>query len=157
MKGQLDPPDERWIAMPGERRTDSRDRNRDFLSCNGGDGPGGEIWPAGRAVSARLRDSAGRTAAVIAEAAPRELFTAGPRVRLSLTRNLPQARQQKVEANMRLGSVILVIWLIIGLIATGQRGYFNDRVSCASAGTVIVTILAGPLNYIGVNPKLSCH
>jgi hypothetical protein len=58
---------------------------------------------------------------------------------------------------MRLGSVVLVIWLIIGLIATGQLGYFNDRVSCASAGTVIVTILAGPLNYIGVNPKLSCH
>jgi hypothetical protein len=58
---------------------------------------------------------------------------------------------------MRLGSVILVIWLIIGLIATGQRGYFNDRVSCANAGTVIVTILAGPLNYLGVNPKLTCH
>jgi hypothetical protein len=67
------------------------------------------------------------------------------------------AKQQKVEANMRLGSVILVIWLIIGLIATGQRGYFNSRVSCASAGTFIVTILAGPLNYLGVNPKLSCH
>jgi uncharacterized membrane protein len=58
---------------------------------------------------------------------------------------------------MRLGSVILVIWLIIGLIAVAQRNYFNDKVSCASAGTVIVTILAGPLNYIGVNPKLSCH
>jgi hypothetical protein len=29
-------------------------------------------------------------------------------------------------------------------------------VSCASAGTVVVTILAGPLNYAGVNPKLSC-
>jgi hypothetical protein len=68
------------------------------------------------------------------------------------------ARQkEKDEDTMRLGSVILVIWLIIGLIATGQRGYFNDRVSCASAGTVIVTILAGPLNYIGVNPKVSCH
>ena len=58
---------------------------------------------------------------------------------------------------MRLGSVILVIWLIIGLIATAQRGYFNDHVNCASAGTVVVTILAGPLNFIGVNPKLSCH
>jgi len=53
--------------------------------------------------------------------------------------------------------VLLVIWLVIGLIAAAQRGYFNDRVSCASAGTVIVTVLAGPLNYIGVNPKLSCH
>ena len=58
---------------------------------------------------------------------------------------------------MRLGSVILVIWLVIGLIATIQRGYFSDKVSCATAGTVVVTVLAGPLNYIGVNPKLSCH
>jgi hypothetical protein len=51
---------------------------------------------------------------------------------------------------MRLGSVILVIWLNIGIIATARRGYFNDRVSCATAGTVIVTILAGPLNFAGV-------
>jgi hypothetical protein len=58
---------------------------------------------------------------------------------------------------MRLGSVILVIWLVIGLIAAAQRGYFNHRVNCANAGTVIVTVLAGPLNYIGVNPKLTCH
>jgi hypothetical protein len=58
---------------------------------------------------------------------------------------------------MRLGSVILVIWLVIGVIASAQRGYFSDRVSCATAGTVVVTILAGPLNYVGVNPKLSCH
>ena len=58
---------------------------------------------------------------------------------------------------MRIGSVVLLIWLIIGLIAAAQRNYFNEKVSCASAGTVIVTILAGPLNYAGVNPKLSCH
>jgi hypothetical protein len=58
---------------------------------------------------------------------------------------------------MRLGSVILAIWLIIGAIAAGQRGYYGSTPSCASAGTVIVTILAGPLNYVGVNPKLSCH
>jgi hypothetical protein len=78
-------------------------------------------------------------------------------VRLSLTRTPQAVNEKKVEANMRLGSVILVIWLVIGVIATAQRGYFNDRVSCASAGTVVVTILAGPLNYVGVNPKLSCH
>jgi hypothetical protein len=58
---------------------------------------------------------------------------------------------------MRFGSVILIIWLIIGLIATAQRNYFNDTVSCATAGTVVVTILAGPLNFVGVNPKVSCH
>ena len=58
---------------------------------------------------------------------------------------------------MRIGSVILIIWLVIGLIAAAQRNYFNEKVSCANAGTVIVTIIAGPLNYVGVNPKLSCH
>jgi hypothetical protein len=68
-----------------------------------------------------------------------------------------RGNREKDEDTMRLGSVILVIWLIIGLIAAAQRNYFNDKVSCASAGTVIVTVLAGPLNYIGVNPKLSCH
>lgn len=57
---------------------------------------------------------------------------------------------------MRIGSVLLVIWLVVGLIASAQRGYFNDKVTCATAGTVIVTVLAGPLNYLGVNPKVAC-
>jgi hypothetical protein len=57
---------------------------------------------------------------------------------------------------MRLGSLILAIWLIIGVIAAGQRGYFDRLPSCAGAGTVVVTILAGPLNYAGANPKVSC-
>jgi ABC-type glucose/galactose transport system permease subunit len=35
---------------------------------------------------------------------------------------------------VRLGSLLLVLWLIVGVIA--------------------VTVLAGPLNYVGVNPKI---
>jgi len=59
---------------------------------------------------------------------------------------------------MRAGSVVLLVWLIIGLIAAGQRGYFGASApSCSSAGTIVVTILAGPLNYVGANPKVSCH
>jgi hypothetical protein len=58
---------------------------------------------------------------------------------------------------MRLFSILLVIWLIIGAIAAGQRGYYTKLPSCANAGTVVVTILAGPLNYAGANPKVSCH
>ena len=58
---------------------------------------------------------------------------------------------------MRFGTALLVVWLIIGAIAAGQRGYYNSsKTSCAKAGTVVVTILAGPLNYVGVNPKLTC-
>ncbi|SBT42161.1 hypothetical protein [Micromonospora narathiwatensis] len=53
--------------------------------------------------------------------------------------------------------VLVVIWLIIGAIAAGQRGYYtNDEKNCAEAGTILVTIVAGPLNYIGANPKVDC-
>jgi membrane protein YdbS with pleckstrin-like domain len=55
------------------------------------------------------------------------------------------------------GAVIVVIWLLIGAVAAGQRGYFGGSdSSCAKAGTVVVTILAGPLNYLGANPKVQC-
>ena len=59
---------------------------------------------------------------------------------------------------MRIGTIILIAWLIIGAIAGGQRHYYNGSAeSCAKAGTIIVTVLAGPLNYIGVNPKIVCQ
>ena len=58
---------------------------------------------------------------------------------------------------MRIGTILLVIWLIIGAVAAGQRHYFaSSGASCAKASTIAVTIAAGPLNFVGVNPKLSC-
>jgi hypothetical protein len=58
---------------------------------------------------------------------------------------------------MSIGSVVLVIWLIIGAFAGWQRGYYSGSIgSCTQAGTIAVTILAGPLNYMGVNPKIHC-
>jgi len=57
---------------------------------------------------------------------------------------------------MRILSTLLVIWLIIGALAGWQRHYYSGSdASCAKAGTIAVTILAGPLNYVGVNPKIS--
>jgi hypothetical protein len=58
---------------------------------------------------------------------------------------------------MRIGSLVLIVWLIIGAIAGGQRHYYsNSDPNCAKAGTIFVTVLAGPLNYVGVNPKVAC-
>ncbi len=58
---------------------------------------------------------------------------------------------------MRIGTLLLVIWLVIGAIAAGQRNYYSGgSANCAKAGTITVTILAGPLNYFGVNPKIKC-
>jgi hypothetical protein len=62
-----------------------------------------------------------------------------------------------MEETMQIGSVLLVLWLIIGAVAAGQRHYFDSgNANCAKASTVVVTVIAGPLNYIGVNPKVSC-
>jgi membrane protein YdbS with pleckstrin-like domain len=58
----------------------------------------------------------------------------------------------------RIGSLLVLIWLVIGAIAAAQRGYFsNGDTSCASAATIAVTIVAGPLNYVGVNPQIKCE
>ena len=58
---------------------------------------------------------------------------------------------------MRFGSILLVIWLIVGAVAAGQRHEFSHAPEgCNKIGTIAVTILAGPLNYVGVNPKISC-
>lgn len=58
---------------------------------------------------------------------------------------------------MRVASIVLVIWFIIGAMAGYQRHYYNgESANCTKAGTIVVTILAGPLNYIGVNPKVHC-
>ena len=55
-------------------------------------------------------------------------------------------------------SLVLVVWLAVGAAAAAQRHYFSGPLaSCAKAGTIAVTILAGPLNYVGVNPKISCR
>lgn len=52
---------------------------------------------------------------------------------------------------------LLVIWLVIGVLAAFQRDYFSDaRTNCAETSNIALTIVAGPLNYFGVNPKVKC-
>ena len=54
--------------------------------------------------------------------------------------------------------ILVIVWLLIGAVAAGQRGYFSgDETNCARAGTILVTIVAGPLNYMGVNPQITCE
>ncbi len=57
-----------------------------------------------------------------------------------------------------IGGLIVVVWLLIGVLAAFQRDYFDpDRdVSCREFADTALTIVAGPLNYFGVNPKVDC-
>ncbi len=58
---------------------------------------------------------------------------------------------------MSKGTIILFLWLIIGAAAAGQRGYFSAaNLDCSSGATMALTIVAGPLNYVGLDPKISC-
>lgn len=54
--------------------------------------------------------------------------------------------------------LLVLVWLLIGAFAAFQRGYFGDDrdVSCKTAADTALTIVAGPLNYAGVNPKVNC-
>lgn len=53
--------------------------------------------------------------------------------------------------------VLVLLWLAIGVAAAVQRGYFQGPAdTCAQTSTIVVTVLAGPLNYVGVNPKIDC-
>ncbi len=55
-------------------------------------------------------------------------------------------------------TLLVIGWLVIGVVAAAQRDYFSsDKANCAKLSTTGVTILAGPLNYVGANPKIKCH
>jgi hypothetical protein len=59
---------------------------------------------------------------------------------------------------MRIGGVLVLIWLLVGVVAAAQRDYFSGSdANCAKLGTIAATVAAGPLNYVGVNPKIKCQ
>ena len=61
------------------------------------------------------------------------------------------------EETLSKGTFILFLWLVIGAAAAGQRGYFSAaNLGCTQGATIALTIVAGPLNYVGLDPKISC-
>jgi hypothetical protein len=64
-----------------------------------------------------------------------------------------------MEVTMRYGGIIgvlVLVWLLLGLLAAWQRDYFKGGdTSCTTAANIALTVIAGPLNYTGVNPKVS--
>jgi hypothetical protein len=54
--------------------------------------------------------------------------------------------------------VVLAVWLAIGALAAAQRHYYSSSsMSCGGMGTIAVNIAFGPVNYVGADPKLTCH
>lgn len=59
-------------------------------------------------------------------------------------------------ASMHIGTALVIVWLVIGVIVAGHRGELAGTNSCSSVGTIAATVVAGPLNYAGINPHISC-
>jgi len=53
--------------------------------------------------------------------------------------------------------ILVIIWLILGASAANDRGYFDlgDR-DCAYVGSALLTVVAGPLNFVGLHPRAYC-
>ena len=46
--------------------------------------------------------------------------------------------------------VIVLVWLLIGVFAAYQRDYFKSgETNCATAGSIALTVVAGPLELRG--------
>ncbi len=76
-----------------------------------------------------------------------------------LSRRVPYAQsREEPEGTLSRKTLILFVWLIIGAAAAGQRGDFSNMPStCSSGATIAATIAIGPLNYLGVNPTITCN
>jgi hypothetical protein len=68
------------------------------------------------------------------------------------------ATRSRKRSTSRLLTVIVGIWLVIGFLAAVQRGYlYGNDADCAKIGTIAATVISGPLNYVGANPKIECN
>jgi len=53
---------------------------------------------------------------------------------------------------------LTVAWLAIGGVAADHRGDFAyGSFSCSSLGEISLTMAAGPLNFSGLDPEVSCQ
>lgn len=50
-------------------------------------------------------------------------------------------------------ALLAVLWLAIGIFASWQRGYLSrsSLQTCRTAQYYVLTVAAGPLNYLGVD------
>lgn len=54
--------------------------------------------------------------------------------------------------------ICVLIWFIVGASAANDRGYFKSDYprTCSNVGSAALTVVAGPINYIGIHPRAYC-
>lgn len=54
--------------------------------------------------------------------------------------------------------ILVIVWFVLGVSVANDRGFFDtnaDR-TCTFVGSGLLTVVAGPINYLGVHPKAAC-
>jgi hypothetical protein len=54
--------------------------------------------------------------------------------------------------------IFVIIWFILGASAANDRGYFDAgrQHDCDFTGSALLTVVAGPLNFVGLRPRANC-
>ena len=54
--------------------------------------------------------------------------------------------------------IVVIVWFVFGVSAAHERGFFdtNEARSCSFVGSAALTVIAGPLSYVGVHPHAYC-
>lgn len=89
-------------------------------------------------------------------------MTGTPRTALNVARLGGRSGDALQDANLGgfmkvVIGVVAAVWLFIGGVAADQRGDFQAALpSCSGVSELSLTFAAGPLNYQGLNPNVSC-
>ena len=53
---------------------------------------------------------------------------------------------------------LVIVWFVLGCSVANDRGYFDSSVNrnCTFVGSALLTVVAGPINYLDVHPRASC-
>jgi hypothetical protein len=54
--------------------------------------------------------------------------------------------------------IMVIVWFVLGAAVASDRGYFDTSTprDCTFVGSGLLTVVAGPINYLGVHPRAVC-
>jgi hypothetical protein len=54
--------------------------------------------------------------------------------------------------------IMVIVWFVLGAAVANDRGYFDTSAprDCTFVGSGLLTVVAGPINYLGVHPRAVC-
>jgi hypothetical protein len=54
--------------------------------------------------------------------------------------------------------IVVIAWFVLGISSADDRGYFRPDYprNCTNVGSAALTVVAGGLNYAGVDPHAFC-